>query len=101
MDRNYGWYTGFNLMNIGDTAVDVTCTFTNTTYTVTKTLAVGESMNSIQNNKIKDKYAGSGTCTAVVSGGGAGTPKITAVVNEITPEKTDNLLVYEGINVAP
>lgn len=97
MDRNYGWYTGFNLMNVGDAPVTVTCTFTNTSYTITKNLAVGEAVNDVQNNKIGNRYVGSGTCTAV----GTGSPKIAAVVNEISPDNADNLLVYEGINVTP
>ena len=83
-DRNYGWYTGFNLMNVGTVPVDVSCTFTGgVAYAVNKTLQPGEAITEGQNNKIKDKYAGSGSCTAVVNGGGAGTPKITAVVNQV------------------
>lgn len=96
MDRNSGWWTGFNLVNVGTGPAAVNCTFTNTSYTVSKTLAVGEVLNDIQNNKIADRYVGSGTCTA--TGAGA---KIVAVVNEIAPSAGDALLTYEGVNVAP
>lgn len=99
MDRNYGWYSGFNLMNVGTGTVDVDCVFVGTTYTVSKTLAPGEALNDVQDGKIKDKYAGSGTCTATLSSGSSGTVKISAVVNEISPNANDNLLVYEGINI--
>jgi hypothetical protein len=83
-------------MNVGSGPVNVTCTFTSTTYTFSQTLQAGEALNDIQNNKIRDKYAGSGICTATGTN-----PKISAVVNQISPNANDNLLVYEGVNVAP
>lgn len=98
MDRNYGWSTGFNLMNVGDVAVDVTCTFTKVPYTKSATLQPGEAMNDVQNNKIQAGYYGSGTCIATSA---SGTPKIAAVVNETSPDVYDNVLTYEGMNVAP
>lgn len=94
MDRNSGYFTGFNVMNVGSTSTTVTCTFTGTSYSVSATLAPGQALTDIQNGKIADRYVGSGTCVA--SGGG----KIVAVVNELGPSGTaDQLLVYEGINV--
>jgi hypothetical protein len=92
MDRNSGWFTGFNVMNVGDSATTVSCTFTGTTYTVGATLQPGEALNDIQNNKIASGYVGSGTCTAGAGG------KIVAVVNELGGNTSaDQLLVYEGV----
>jgi len=92
MDRNSGWFTGFNVMNVGDAATTVSCTFTGTTYTVGATLQPGEALNDIQNGKIASGYVGSATCTAGAGG------KIVAVVNELGPSTTaDQLLVYEGV----
>lgn len=96
MDRNSGWHTGFTVANFGSASTTVTCTFTGTAYTVSGTLAPGAVLLDIQNNKIANKYVGSGTCTA--TGAGA---KIVAVVNEIAAGSGDTLLVYEGLNVIP
>jgi hypothetical protein len=93
MDRNSGWFTGFNVMNVGSSSTTVTCTFTGTSYTVSGTLNPGQALTDIQNNKINNGYVGSGTCTASNP-----TDKIVAVVNELNPSAGDNLLVYEGIN---
>jgi len=93
MDRNSGYFTGFNVMNVGSTATTVTCTFTGTSYTVSANLQPGQALTDIQNGKIASGYVGSGSCVA--SGGG----KIVGVVNELGPSSTaDQLLVYEGVN---
>lgn len=91
LDRRGGFFTGFNVQNVGDVATPVTCTFTDSSYTVSGTLQPGEALNDLQNGKIADNYAGSGTCTASASGA-----KIVAVVNELGSTTADNLLVYEG-----
>jgi hypothetical protein len=93
MDRNVGWFTGFNVMNVGSGSTTVNCTFTGTGYTASATLAVGEAMTDIQLNQIGVSYVGSATCTAG-SGG-----KIVAVVNELGSGTGDELMVYEGILV--
>jgi hypothetical protein len=84
MDRNSGYWTGFNVMNVGTGSTSVTCEFTNTTYKVGPvTLAAGEALNDLQNGKIAAGYVGSATCTATNLG----------------PSGTlDQLLVYEGIS---
>lgn len=93
LDRRGGYFTGFNVMNVGTGNTSVSCTFTGSAYTVTGTLAPGQALNDLQSNKIATNYAGSGTCTA--PGG-----KIVAVVNELGPSSTaDQLLVYEGVTV--
>lgn len=96
MDRNSGYWTGFNVMNVGAGSTSVTCTFTNTSYEVGPvTLAAGEALTDLQNGKIASKYVGSATCKASNPPG-----KIIAVVNELGPSGTlDQLLVYEGISV--
>ena len=93
MDRNSGYWTGFNIMNVGTSATTVSCTFSGTSYTVNGTINAGEALTDLQNGKIGNNYVGSATCTA--SSGG----KIVAVVNELGPDGSkDQLLVYEGIS---
>lgn len=93
-DRNSGWYTGFSVMNVGDAATTVNCTFTNTTYTFSATIDPGEAAVDIQGDKIADKYIGSATCVA-----SDGVP-IVGVLNEANSSTAvDGLMVYEGINV--
>lgn len=92
MDRNGGYFTGFNVMNVGGSSTTVTCEFTGTSYEVMDTLAAGEALNDLQSNKIASGYVGSATCTASGSG------SIVAVVNELgASASADQLLVYEGI----
>lgn len=91
MDRNSGYYTGFNVVNVGAAATTVNCTFTGSAVTVGGSLAAGQGLTAIQNNQIANGYVGSGTCTAA-SGG-----KVVAVVNELGSGAGDQLLVYEGI----
>lgn len=93
MDRNSGYFTGFNVQNIGATATNVTCTFQNSAYTVgPTTLQPGQALNDIQNGKIADKYVGSATCT-----GDAADSKLVGVVNELKTGSVDNFLVYEAV----
>lgn len=90
MDRNGGYFTGFNLMNVG-TSAQVDCTFTDSTYTFSKTIDANKVETSLQNGQIADGYVGSAVCTAA-SGG-----KLLAVVNELGAS-ADQFLVYEGIS---
>jgi hypothetical protein len=93
MDRNSGYFTGFNVMNVGAGSTSVSCVFTNNAYTVNGTLDPGEALTDLQVNKLADGYVGSATCTA--GAGGA----IVGVVNELGPSGTaDQLLVYEAIS---
>lgn len=93
MDRNGGFFTGFSVQNVGTAATSVTCTFTNSSVTVSGNLNPDQALADLQGNKLADKYVGSATCTAGAGG------KIVAVVNELgsTPG-ADQLLVYEGVN---
>lgn len=93
MDRNGGYFTGFNIANVGTTATAVNCTFTNSNYTFSDNIAAGGAVTDIQLNKIADSYVGAATCT-----GDAGA-KIVAVVNQLgSAGGADQFLVYEGIN---
>jgi hypothetical protein len=97
MDRNSGYFTGFNIMNVGDVATNVNCTFSNTNYTYSATnLQPGAATTDLQQDKIAAGYVGSGTCTATASGA-----RIVGVVNELQAgATTDQFLVYEGINIS-
>ena len=94
MDRNSGFFTSINVMNVGTSATDVECIFTDTTYTVTSALQPNEALTDLQSGKIQDGYVGSATCTAQ-----AADAKIVGVVNQLKTDATDDqFLVYEGIN---
>lgn len=92
MDRNFGYFTGFNVVNAGAASTNVACTFTGTSYTVNATLAAGAALNDVQLDKISNGYVGSATCT-----GDAGA-KLAGVVNELGTGSGDQFLVYEAIN---
>ncbi len=94
MDRNAGFYTGFNVMNVGDSSTTVECTFSGDSYTVSQSVPAGGALNDLQLNKMSSvPYVGGGTCTA--SGGGS----IVAVVNELgNSTSADLLFTYEGFN---
>lgn len=97
MDRNYGYFTGFNIQNVGTSATTVTCVFANSARTVSKTLQPGEALTDVQLNQLANGYVGSAVCTA--SGGDA---KIIGVVNELLNVGIqDTFLVYEAFNVEP
>ncbi len=94
MDRNYGFFTGFNVQNVGTQSTTVTCAFTNSTRTVSATLAPGEALNDVQLNQLSSGYVGAATCTA-----SGGDQKIVGVANELNlGSAVDSLLVYEGTN---
>lgn len=94
MDRNYGYNTGLNVMNVNSSgSTTVTCTFSGSSYTASATLAPGQSLSDYEGGKIANGYVGSATCTASnVS------DKIVGTVNELGSGTGDQFLVYEGIN---
>jgi len=103
-DRNSGWYTAFNLINVSSGTAFVKCTYANTSVTFTTGsagLAPGKSVTVSQFNAIRDRYIGSALCktytnnsyTTVKPDG-----KILAVVNQLGPGGPDNLLSYNAIN---
>jgi hypothetical protein len=94
MDRNAGYFTGFNIVNAGASQTDISCTFTGTAYTASLSNAdPGDALNDLQLDSIADSYVGAATCTA--TGGDA---LILGVVNELGPGAKDVFLVYNGIN---
>lgn len=97
MDRNSGFYTGLNAINIGS-ASTVTCTYTSNDGSVTQSvtspsLPTGGSFNHLQLNFLANGFVGSGTCTADSAGGA-----IIVVVNELGSGTGDQLFSYEGFN---
>jgi hypothetical protein len=99
MDRNFGYFTGFNIVNAGTGQTRVVCTFTNTTYKVDRVIAAGASLNDVQLNKVANGYVGAGTCLGTTDGT---TPdpaaKLLGAANQLKSSAQDELLVYEGIN---
>lgn len=98
MDHNSGLFTGFSVQLVGGSPSTVNCTFTGTSYTVSKALNVGDALVDNQNGKIfptlpagSVRYVGGATCTADKADA-----KIVAVVNEAGTGTGDQLLVYEG-----
>jgi hypothetical protein len=92
MDRNSGFFTGFNIMNVGTAATNVNCTFSGVGYTKAGTLQPNQALTDLQNGVIQPSYVGSGTCTADAGA------KIVGVVNELRSSNLDQFLVYEGSN---
>jgi hypothetical protein len=96
-DRNYGYFTGFNIQNVGTQATTVACTFSNSAVTAGATIQPGGAFTDIQLNKLGNPYVGSATCLA--TGGDA---KIVGVVNYLSSSgSTDTFMVYEAFNVTP
>lgn len=99
MDRNYDYFTGFSIVNAGDTATDVTFTCTGedgaayATSLGTINLPAGGATAPVQLDSVADGYVGA--CTATAASGG----KILGIVNELNAVATgDAFLVYEGFN---
>ncbi len=101
MDRNSGFYTGINVMNVGSVNTSVTCNYISTDGTFSKsytssTLAPGAAFNQIHATydfPLKDRFVGSGTCTANAANG-----EIVAQVNELGSTAGDTLFTYEAFN---
>ncbi len=96
MDRNFGYFTGFNIQNVGSSATSVNCTFSGTgvTAATSSPLQPGQAFTAVQLNQISNGYVGSATCTAT-----GGDEKIIGIVNELLNAGTqDTFLVYEASN---
>lgn len=91
MDDNYDYFTGFNVQNSDTSTIDLTCTFSNSSQTVTATLDPGEALNHLQLGVLPAGYVGSATCTA--------DGNILGVVNELNlVSGGDSLFSYEAFN---
>ncbi len=96
-----GWFTGFQVMNVGSSSVNITVDYgANTAGTFnppneTATIAPGDSYNSLQNTPAwvaGGKYIGSATVTA--SGG-----QIVMIVNQLRGNTgKDTFMTYNGFN---
>jgi len=100
MDRVYGYFTGFSIVNAGASSTDVSLSCTGTegaAYAAslgTVTLDPGGAFAPTQYNQIANLYVGS--CTATASGGDT---MILGIVNELgLGASGDAFLVYEGFN---
>jgi hypothetical protein len=92
MDRNYGFFTGYNVVNVGGSETTVTCTYSNSAVVDSDTLGAGEALTFVQLNALGDGYVGAATCTAT---GGS----IIGVVNQtLTTGTQDTFLTYEATN---
>ncbi len=103
MDRNYGWFTSANIMNVGSSAVDIFCDLTGTSVDINESNVGQNEMINVNQANIAAGWVGSGTCYAYEPGTTNIDPnaKIVGVVNELKNGPTDTFMVYEGINVQP
>lgn len=100
MANNSGYFTGIQVMNVGEYDTNITVTYgPNTAGTLAPpqefaTVSPGDTFNSIQNAGIwTSKYVGSLTVQADPGG------KIVMIVNEIWPAAPgDQFLTYDGFN---
>ncbi len=100
MNANSGYYTGFQVMNVGTSSTTITISYgpnSGGSYAPapeTATIGPNNSYNSIQAaNWGGNKYIGSATVTA--SGGG----KVVMIVNQINPAIAgDQFMTYDGFN---
>jgi hypothetical protein len=97
MDRNSGFYTGFNVQNVGSGNTVVTCNFASNDGSVTgsvssPSLSPGDAFNDLQQNNLASGFVGSAVCNAT------GSVPIIGVVNELGSGSGDQLFTYEGFN---
>ena len=92
MDRNFGFFTGFSVVNVGSSSTTVNCSYTNSSVTNSATVAAGAALTVVNQNQLGDAYVGAATCTAT---GGS----LVGTVNQLQDgSTTDQFLVYEGTN---
>ncbi|MEM7535803.1 MAG: hypothetical protein AAF639_26730 [Chloroflexota bacterium] len=102
MDRNSGYSTGFSISHVSGPAAKVYCTFTGKAYTYEAELPIGGVVTPLQKDEpgLGPEYVGSATCETRNADDTDSTAEIVAIVNELNfGSSTDELLVYEGINV--
>lgn len=100
MDRNYGFFTGFNIVNVGTAATTVDCTFSNSTYDFAAvTLAPGQAVTAVQGLAAGQTNLGAGYVGSAICKASDPTHKIASIVNELQGASTgDSFLVYEGFS---
>ena len=104
MDRNYGYFTGFNVANAGTAtiaAADLTCTVTGTGISGAITedfhpsadIPAGGAWNLVNNGTLDDRFVGSAYCS------GPDGSQLLGIVNELRfTAGADTSLAYEGTN---
>jgi hypothetical protein len=101
MANNSGYFTGFQVMNVGVSSASVTCTYGPNTAggfapaPEMTTIGPGNSYNSIQSGGAwgSNKYVGSVVCEAAAGA------KIVMIVNQINPTAAgDQFMTYGGFN---
>ncbi|MFC2031197.1 hypothetical protein ACFLWA_10760 [Chloroflexota bacterium] len=94
-DRNWEFFTGYNVQNVGTAATTVNCTFSNNGRTVgPMVLQPGEAFTDVQLNLLGNPYVGSSTCTAT-----GGDTSIVGVANYLkSASEADTFQTYEGFN---
>ena len=106
MDRNYGYWTSFAVVNVGDVAIpraSLVCTVKGTdrsgaivekTFSPPVDLAPGAGWNQRLLNEMADRFVGAGTCE-----GPDNTSSLVGMVNELNSSGAlDEFLVYEGVS---
>ena len=90
-----GYFTGFSIVNVGDTATSIECVYSDTNVTQSiENLAPGATWTAQQANVIGEAYNGSGVCTASASGA-----QIVGVLNQVNLNApTDAFFVSNAIN---
>ena len=98
MDRNSGFWTGFNIQNVGQAPATITCTFTQTngnnhTTATSPELQPGAAWNYLQINQLGENWIGSATCTGGVDS------QILGIVNELQNNAPgDQFFAYTAFN---
>jgi len=104
MDRNYGYFTGYNVANAGTTSIAaayLSCDVTGVgasgpvsmTFNPTTAIPAGGAWNLVNNGTLDDKFVGSATCT------GPSGSQLLGIVNELRfTAGQDTSLTYEGTN---
>jgi hypothetical protein len=101
MDRNFGFFTGWNIFNTGGALVagDVVCTVSGPGGPFTfnsPAIGSGAGWNEVNLNLIADGFVGSASCV------GPGGSLLVGSVNEVnTALATDTFFVYEAFNTGP
>lgn len=104
-DRNYGYFTGYSVVNVGAASIavaDLTCTIRGLdrngashtfTFQPPSALDPGESWVQVNLDTLADGFVGSGTCV-----GPAGAQLVGSVNELSTGGAGDTFMVYEGTN---
>lgn len=94
-DRFFNYFTGFNIVNVGTAATNITCTYSGTSVQQTvANLPAGGTATLIQQGAIGNSYNGAGVCTADNANA-----KIIGVLNQVNPSAaTDAFFVSQAIN---